>query len=447
MSSNLYWIWLSLRMGAGRSGFVELLEHFGTPENIYSADASELLQFKKNKWDSRIDALLDKNLENAYNIEKYCAKKHIQILKYKEKGYPVQLLNLKNPPVILYAKGNINNLDKKVCISIVGTRKLTEYGRRSAYKIGYELASAGAVVVSGMALGIDAVAACGALDARGKTIAVLGSGIDYIYPPEHKKLSEQIIKNGLILSEYPPLEAPTRGSFPTRNRIISGLSQGTLVIEADQRSGALITAKDAIIQGRDIYSLPGNINNPTSQGTNSLIKDGATPITCAADILENYKYIYRESLDMSALSRIGDRSELKFGALSARGVDEGDDGFAVKKEGAVSSLLHSKKRVDGETVNRMVGNTAFPQFEAPPKLVEMSEEEKRATSDNDTAKLLEGLDEKYLKIYNAIPAGESVSLDTVCRAGYEPRTAMPLLTALEMKGLITVLPGGLYRRK
>ena len=447
MSSNLYWIWLSLRIGVGRSGFVELLEHFGTPENIYSADTSELLQFKKNKWDSRIDALLDKNLESAYNIEKYCAKKHIQILKYKEKGYPVQLLNLKNPPVILYAKGNINNLDKKVCISIVGTRKLTEYGRKSAYKIGYELASAGAVVVSGMALGIDAVAACGALDARGKTIAVLGSGVDYIYPSAHKKLSEQIIKNGLLLSEYPPLEAPTRGSFPTRNRIISGLSQGTLVIEADQRSGALITAKDAIIQGRDVYSLPGNVNNPTSQGTNSLIKDGATPITCAADILENYKYIYRESLDLSAIVRIGDRSELKFGALSAHGVDEGDDGFAVKKEGAVSSLLHSKKRVDGQTVNRMVGNTDFPEFEAPPKLREMSEEEKRAASDNDTAKLLEGLDEKYLKIYNAIPAGENVSLDTVCRTGYDPRTAMSLLTTLEMKGLITVLPGGLYRRK
>ncbi len=449
MSKNLYWIWLSLKMGAGKSGFVELLSHFGSPENIYSADASELDSFGKSVGLKRTDALLDKSLDKAYNIEKYCAKNRIELLKYGEKGYPAMLMNLKNPPVILYAKGNMSMLDRKVCIGVVGTRKLTEYGRQSAYKIGYELAAAGAVVVSGMALGIDAVAACGALDAGGKTVAVLGSGVDHIYPTEHKKLAEHIVKKGLLLSEYPPLEAPTRGSFPTRNRLISGLSQGTLIVEANERSGALITAKDAILQGRDIFALPGNINNPTSNGTNSLIKDGANPITCAADILENYRYIYRESIDLAALSRVGARSELKAGALAAHGVEEGDWSFEGKPEGSISALLHSKKRVDGATVNKMVGNTEYPDFEEPPTLKkDLSEGEKGETGLKDnSAEVLKSLDKKYSDIFEAIPIGRFASLADLCRAGYDSRTVMSVLSTLELKGLVTILPGGLYGRK
>lgn len=446
MSRNLYWIWLSLRIGAGKGGFVELLSHFGSPENIYAADTAELMPFRRSARDMRIEALLDKNLDKAYNIEKYCSQKHIEILKYGEKGYPHLLTDLKNPPVLLYAKGNIKDLDKKVCVGVVGTRKLSEYGRQSAYKIGYELASAGAVVVSGMALGIDAVAACGALDARGKTVAVLGSGVDHIYPPSHKRLADEIVKKGLLLSEYPPLEGPTKASFPTRNRIISGMAQGTLVIEADLRSGALITAKDAIVQGRNVYALPGNVNNPTSNGTNLLIKDGATPVTCAADILENYRYIYRENLDLSAMSRVGNRSELKAGALAAHGVDEGDWGFKRSDVGAVSTLLHAQKRVDGDTVNKLVGNTEFPQFEEPPTL-ERGVETSERSKNNNAAEVLELLDKKYSDIYEAIPEGKSVSLVDICGAGHDSRTVMSVLTTLELKGLVEILPGGLYRRK
>lgn len=449
MSKNLYWIWLSLKIGAGKSGFVELLAHFGSPENIYSADAAELNSFGKTVGTRKIEALLDKSLDAAYNIEKYCSKKHIEILKYGEKGYPAILMNLKNPPVVLYAKGNTDILDRKLCIGVVGTRKLSEYGRQSAYKIGYELAAAGAVVVSGMALGIDAVAACGALDAGGKTVAVLGSGVDHVYPAEHKLLAEQIVKKGLLLSEYPPLESPTRGSFPTRNRLISGLSQGTLIVEADGHSGALITAKDAILQGRDVYALPGNINNPTSNGTNSLIKDGATPVTCAADVLENYKYIYRESVDLAALLRVGARSELKSGKLSAHGVDEGDWSFEAKPVGAVSALLHSKKRVDGETVNKMVGNTEYPNFENPPTLKrELSEGAKSEEEQTDkSAEILKSLDKKYTDVFEAIPIGKYANLAELCRSGYDSRTVMSVLTTLELKGLVTILPGGLYGRK
>lgn len=444
MSKDLYWIWLSLRWRAGKNGVAELLSHFGSPEHIYRADSAELRFFKAGNTES----LLDKNLESAYNIEKYCAKNKIDILKYGESGYPVSLMSLKNPPVVLYAKGNLKILDKRVCIGVVGTRKLTEYGRQSAYKIGYELAYAGAVVVSGLALGIDAVAACGALDAHGKTVAVLGSGVDYIYPSAHKKLAEQIVKNGLLLSEYPPLEAPTRSSFPTRNRIISGLSQGTLVVEANERSGALITAKEAILQGRDVYAIPGNINNPTSCGTNTLIKDGATPITGAADILESYRYIYRETVDMGALLKVGNRSTLKNGALAARGVEEGDWKFEEKTEKKLSGLLHSQKKIDGDTVNKLVGNTEYPEYGETPSLKKQNEAESNEGRGADgSAEALASLDKKYIEVFEAMQIGTPVSLADICALGYDSRTVMSVLTTLELKGLVTLLPGGLYIRK
>ena len=265
-----------------------------------------------------------------------------------------------------------------------------------------------------------------------------------IYPAEHKKLSEQIIKNGVLLSEYPPLEAPTRSSFPTRNRIISGLCQGTLIVEANDRSGALITAKDAIMQGRDVYALPGNVNNPTSNGTNSLIKDGAAPVTCAADILENYKYIYRNSIDMSALLRVGTRSELKIGALAAHGVDESDWEFEPKKSGGVSELLHSKKRVDGDTLNKMVGNTEYPEFETPPQL---KKEDSEVTKVDNSSEILKTLDQKFVDVFEAIPIGKAVSLADICQTGLDSRTVMSALTTLELKGLVYMMPGGLYSRK
>ena len=192
MSRDLYWIWLSLRMGPGREGVVSLLEHFGSPQGVYEADARELSDYFGSSKRRLCEALQNKNLDEAYSIDQYCSKNRITILRCGEKGYPKLLTNLKNPPIILYARGRIADLDSRVSISVVGTRSLSEYGRQTAYKIGYELGVAGAVVVSGLALGIDSVAACGALDARGRTVAVLGSGLDRIYPAAHKKLGGMI---------------------------------------------------------------------------------------------------------------------------------------------------------------------------------------------------------------------------------------------------------------
>lgn len=450
MSGSLYWIWFSLRVGVGKSGFVELLDHFGSPETIYDADAHALSDYFGGTRRALCDALSDKNLDEAYRIESYCVKNGISILRYGQKGYPKLLTNLKNPPIILYARGKIVDLDDRVSIGVVGTRSISGYGRQAAYKMGYELAAAGAVVVSGLALGNDSVAACGALDARGRTIAVLGSGLDRIYPSEHKKLAREVAKRGMILSEYPPLTPPSRSSFPMRNRIISGLSHGTLVIEAGKGSGALITAKDAILQGRDVYALPGNIDADTAFGTNELIKDGATAVTCAADILENYQYLYGAKLDLPILSRLRGRSELKKGALAAHGVEEGEEPIEASKPkesrkagGALKELLHQTGHVDGETVKRISGETEFPVYRDD-KRIPVSPVETPAVTEGE---IPPDLEENLKEVLRAMPVGRAVGLDQICEGGLEPISTMTALTLLEIRGLVESLPGNRYMRK
>lgn len=445
MKRHLYWIWLSLRLGAGSNRFVNLIERFGTPEAIFDAEPDELLSLCRELGEKTVDALLNRNLDEAYQIETYCAAHRIHILPFGSADYPKLLTNLKNPPIILYARGNVRGLDKKVSVAMVGTRSLTEYGRKTAYKIGYELARAGAVVVSGLALGIDSVSACGALDAGGFTVAVLGSGLDSVYPAAHKPLAAEIAKKGLLLSEYPPLVGPTRQAFPMRNRIISGLALGTVVIEADEHSGSLITARDAILQGRNVFAVPGNVDAKNALGTNALIKDGATPITCAADILETYRYLYRGMIDVTELKRASMRSELIPGALAKHGVNEGEEAPLPKKkeEEALSRLLHTHKKVDGETVKAVSGEREYPQSDPSVLPVQSSP---KAEADASVAALAE-LDENTRRVLEQMPVGQPVSVDYVCSFGFEVSEVMVAFSMLEFYGLAEPYPGGLYCRK
>lgn len=445
MKKNLYWIWLSLRLGAGSHRFVNLIERFGSPEAIFDAEPEELLSLRREFGEKTVESLLNRNLDQAYQIETYCATHGIHILPFGGADYPKLLTNLKNPPIILYARGKYKGLDKKVSVAVVGTRSLTEYGRKTAYKIGYELARAGAVVVSGLALGIDSVAACGALDAGGFTVAVLGSGLDSVYPAVHKPLAAEIAKKGLLLSEYPPLVGPTRQAFPMRNRIISGLGLGTVVIEADEYSGSLITARDAILQGRNVFAVPGNVDEKNAIGTNALIKDGATPVTCAADILETYRYLYRGMIDVTELKRASMRSELVPGALAKHGVDEGELSVEVKKkeDAPLSRLLHTRKKVDGETVKAVSGERQYPVNE--PSVLPVQQPPK-AEADTSVDALAE-LDEKSRMILDHIPVGKPVSIDYICSLGFEASEVMSALTMLEFYGLAESYPGGVYYRK
>lgn len=459
MKSTIYWIWLSLRLGQGNMELLPLISYFKSPENIYhEMDRNVFSRVLKGFRRSAVDFLLDKSLDESYKIEAYCKANKIDVLPFDSDRYPKALRQLSNPPIVLYARGQIRKLDEKLLISVVGTRSLTEYGRKTAYKIGYELAAAGVVVVSGLARGIDSAAACGALDAGGKTIAVLGSGLDRMYPPEHKKLAQQISRNGIVISEYPPLTSPDKPHFPLRNRIISGLSIGTAVVEADMKSGALITARDTVMQGRDLFSIPGNIDEKNSQGTNDLIKQGATAITCAADMLEFYKITHKGSIDLRALSKARSKSDLKAGALAARGVDEGIDlpletfeNEENESQGSIANALHEKKRLDGELVKALSGETEFPVYDnADVKIVKNNAQDSKVSDKAESdaiSKALAGLDGRYVKIFESMPIGEPVSIDNMCSKGFDVSTVVTAFTMLELNGLIISLPAGRYCRK
>ena len=211
-------------------------------------------------------------------------KNKIKIIKLGDEKYPENLKHIYSKPQALYVLGN-ENLLNEISIAIIGCRNCSKYGAQNAYKFGYELAQKGFCIVSGFARGIDTYAHLGAVKAKGKTIAVLGCGLDVVYPPENKRLYIEILKNGgAIISEYPLGTKPEKHHFPTRNRIISGLSDGVLVIEAKKRSGSMITVEHALDQGKTIYALPGNITSDNSYGTNELIKEGAIPFTRIEDL-------------------------------------------------------------------------------------------------------------------------------------------------------------------
>jgi len=206
-------------------------------------------------------------------------------LHFQDKDYPTNLRYVYQPPATIYLEGNIIAQDQ-IAIAIVGSRRATDYGLRNAERLGFELAAKGITIISGLARGVDSAAHRGALKAKGRTIAVLGSGLNKIYPPENKKLAQEVAQNGALISEFTPDTPPHRLNFPRRNRIISGLSLGVVVVEAAKRSGALITANFALEQGREVFALPGKVDSFTSGGVHDLIKEGAKLIESTEDIIE-----------------------------------------------------------------------------------------------------------------------------------------------------------------
>ncbi len=301
------WIWLSVTCGAGSPLISKLIDTFGGDvEKIYNATSEEYAVLAGAN-SSELMKLSNKNLERASQIYAYCKNEGVGIITIDSTLYPARLARILNRPAVLYYKGVLVDLDGEICISVIGTRSMTEYGARMAYSIAYDIAKAGGVVVSGMAKGIDGMAHRAALDAGGYTVAVLGCGVDRAYPSEHTKLMEEIIKRGLVISEFPPLSPPSRRNFPIRNRIISGISQGTLVVEAPSKSGALITAEEALKQGRDVFATPGKVGELNSFGVNKLIKKGAKIVTEAHDILLEYEKLYANKIDINKIPSVRSR--------------------------------------------------------------------------------------------------------------------------------------------
>ena len=300
MSTLKYWLWLTELRGLANQTRLALLQHFGTPEDIFYADPDEVL-LTEGITREQAAFLQDKDLSAADRILGDCQKENLRILTLQDADYPARLKNIYDPPCLLYVKGRLPALDEEVAVAVVGTRGATPYGITAAEKLGYGLAASGAVVVSGMARGIDAAAARGALLAGGMTIGVLGNGPDVIYPPENRYLYEDVAAAGALLSEYPPGTEPAGSHFPVRNRILSGLCLAALVVEAPERSGALITAETALEQGRDVFAVPGPIDAPNSRGCNRLIREGAGLVTEAWDLLREYPDRYPGKLKETPL--------------------------------------------------------------------------------------------------------------------------------------------------
>ena len=283
-----YWVWLSELKGLRNQTRLALLRRFGDPESIFYADADELL-LTDGVERSQLKLLENHDLAPADRILADCQRLDIQLLTLSDAAYPGRLKNIYDPPALLYCKGRLPLLDDLLCVAVVGTRDCTPYGVACAEKLGFGLASGGAAVVSGLAKGIDAAAIRGALRVGGVTVGVVGNGLDVYYPYESRYLYEDVASAGILLSEYPPGTEPASGHFPVRNRIISGLSLAALVVEAPEKSGALITAATALEQGRDVFAVPGPIDAPASVGCNCLIRDGAGLVSDASDILREYE--------------------------------------------------------------------------------------------------------------------------------------------------------------
>lgn len=282
-----YYIWLQCVLGAGNVRAVKILEHFGSADKVFKASHEERIKSRlfTAKELSRMDAV---TLTNSLEIMARCNEEGIDIIPFGSNKYPLCLAAIPDAPLVLYVKGELPDFDNIPTVAIVGPRKVSEFGKKAAYSLGYRLASSGMTVVSGGAMGTDTYAHAGALKARGVTVLCLGCGICSDYLKENEKLRFAVSKSGCLISEYPPDSVASRYTFPIRNRIISALSLGTIVIEAGAKSGALITARHSIEQGRDVFVIPGSPDDKNYVGSNLLLRDGAKPLLDASDIFNEY---------------------------------------------------------------------------------------------------------------------------------------------------------------
>lgn len=441
--NTLYWIWLSQKCGIASRQFSRLIEKYDDPFDLYRLDGDEIEQLEGIN-DALKAKLCEKDLDAAYSTLRYCKENKVDVVSYGDGRYPSRLKNIEDAPILLYCLGHFPDFNTSLCIGVVGTRKMSEYGKQSAYKISYELASAGVVIVSGMALGVDGAAACGALSAGGRTVAVLGCGLSNVYPKEHKKLMGEIARHGAVITEYPPDEPPHGHNFPKRNRIISGLCQGVLVVEGSIGSGALITARRAIDQGREVFALPGKIDESNSDGPNELIREGAYTALCSDDILKRYEFLYGDAIDEAKLAK-AKRKLTRADADSALA----KYGVGVRSLGRKKSAELEREKARGEESDEL-GRTELlrsdSKSEGATPTHESVQREPESLADNSAA-LLDTLDEATRRVFESLPIDKAVSIDALAALGINTGEAVTALTMLELCGLVSALPGGLYVRK
>lgn len=380
----LYWVSLSQQKGLSCAAAVRYYDFFGSVSRMAHASREELAQ-AENAGLARLPRLLE-NRQQAEKILGRCRDTGVKVLSYDMDEYPEILRNIYNPPLVLYVKGKLPDADERLCIGVVGTRRAGKYGLETAREIGGGLALAGAVTVTGAAEGIDSAASRGALENGGEVVAVLGTAIDQIYPAANHRLYADIERSGALVSEYPPGARTSRASFPMRNRIISGISQGVAVVEAPAKSGSLITAACAAEQGRDVFAVPGRVDDAGFEGSNRLIRDGAQLIRGAEDIIEEYRGKYA----LRPVQRTAERTE--------------NVGYTTKKD------VDKKKRLEYSDLKQ-----------AP-----------------------EGRDELENRMIAAVMSGKNHADQLIAETGAEAGEVMSRLTMMTIRGILAMRPDGGY---
>ena len=399
-----HWIWLATRSGIGVRSALALLRAFPDIESLYGARAEDYVQAEGV--DSKcLDALCDKSLSEANRILGSCLEKGIHVLTYQDAAYPTRLKHIPDPPLTLYYQGNLPDFDAEPAVAVVGTRRASAYGCMTARRMGYQIARCGGLVVSGAAGGVDTLAMKGALLAERPVVGVLGNGLDVIYPRSNRDLYRDVACRGCLISEFPPGTPPLGRNFPRRNRIISGLCCGVVVVEAPEKSGALITAQLALDQGRDVFAVPGNVDAACSAGSNGLLREGAIVAQSGWDVMEEYQSLFPE--------KVGPWSGKTLLSSYPRELAElREPPYHFAQE----TPINSKKNVDNED--------GKPYSELQELMSTLSDDERAVTSCLTDA--LRHVD------------------DVIAGSGLPAARVLASLTLLEVKGLVVRHPGKFY---
>jgi len=346
-----------------------LRDRFGSLDRAWSANEHELLLVLDERTCRAVLAARAK-VDPVLVMERISTS-GAQIATVLDDAYPRILREIPGPPPVLYYRGSLPEQDDPT-VAIVGTRRATSYGREATTRIASDLAAAGVTIVSGLAKGIDGYAHRAALEAGGRTIAVMASGVDIVYPPEHRQLAERITESGALVSDFPPGTKPDAPNFPARNRIISGLSQATVVVEAPARSGALITVGFAADQGRDVYAVPGSILSSASDGTNKLLRQGATPLTSAVDLLDDLHLstIVQEDEPAQIAFPMSDEERAIYALVTAepQHIDElaYSAGHSISQASALMTMLELKGLVANAGAQHFVATSMRPKSRSRP---------------------------------------------------------------------------------
>lgn len=432
--NELYWIWLQKCLGIGSRGMVAataiMRQNDCDIKEFYSMSESRLQSFGFLT-KSMLDRLEDKSLDRAKNILDTCFDKGINLLCYDDERYPDLLRNIYNPPAVLYYRGILPDICGRPCFGIVGTRKASNHGIACAQELAQRLCEAGGVVISGGAAGIDQAAHQGAIIAKGKTIAVLGCGVDVPYYPSGRDLRVLIEKHGAALSEFPPGTPPNAYNFPIRNRIISGLSLCVSVIEGAEKSGSIITANIAAEQGRDVFALPGYVGLANSRAVNSLLRDGAKPLVTPNDIIGEYISMYPNVLSFDKSNKpLGapdySRTELPDGTVEEDRLLDKEREESYRRATEIAARLKQPKA-------KVRKNTAKEQEDVPSETV----------FDN---LLTDSFSAEARSIFDALGSNELSGEELSDITNIELSKVLVSLTELELYGAVVSLPGMRYKK-